>query len=89
MHPILFSLFDLLFIAFTQSILIFLFSSSPAYVILLTNKFKPELSSSDFGYLAWQLLLVFSEFISDGQQWSTVSFSPPLQPSFSWKKVIR
>ncbi|CAI4211806.1 unnamed protein product [Parascedosporium putredinis] len=69
MHPILFSLFDLLFIAFTQSILIFLFSSSPAYVILLTNKFKPELSSSDFGYLAWQLLLVFSEFISDGQQW--------------------
>ncbi|KEZ46880.1 DUF1295 domain-containing protein [Scedosporium apiospermum] len=69
MHPVLFSLFDLLFIAFTQSFLIFLFSSAPAYIILLTNKFEPTLSSGDFGYFAVELLLVVSEYFSDGQQW--------------------
>jgi hypothetical protein len=69
MHPVLFSLFDLLFIAFTQSFLLFLFSSAPAYIILLTNKFEPTLSSGDFGYFAVELLLVLSEYFSDGQQW--------------------
>lgn len=80
-HPVLFSLFDLIFIAFTQSILIFMFSAAPAYIVLLTSKFEPEITTADLAFFAVQFTLVISEFVSDGQQWgmprSTLQSPPP------------
>lgn len=73
MHPVLFALLNLVFIAFTQSILIFMFSSAPSYIILLTNEFEPDISVGDLAYFGVEIALVISEIISDGQQWRMCS----------------
>lgn len=75
-HPAIFSLFDLTFIAFIQNILIFLFSAAPSYVILLTSRLDPDITTGDMAFFAMEIALVISEFVSDGQQWGRSS-SPP------------
>lgn len=69
-HPVIFSVFNLVFIAFIQNVLIFLFSSAPSYVILLTSMFNPDITMADLGFFGLTIALVISEFFSDGQQWS-------------------
>ena len=67
-HPALFFGLNVTFISFIQSILLFLLAA-PAYVILLTTQFEPELTTADIAYCAIELLLVLSEWFSDQQQW--------------------
>ncbi|MBE3043609.1 hypothetical protein IMZ48_13780 [Candidatus Bathyarchaeota archaeon] len=69
MHPVVFSVFNLVFIAFIQNILIFLFASAPSYILLLTSRFEPDITTADLGFFAVEVALVISEFVSDGQQW--------------------
>lgn len=65
-----FFLFNITFISFYQSVLLFLFSGVSAYVILLTTQFEPEITTADLIYFGVEVALVFSEWVSDGQQWS-------------------
>ncbi|KAK5990003.1 hypothetical protein PT974_08266 [Cladobotryum mycophilum] len=67
---VIFFVFNVTFIAFIQSILLFLFSCAPAYVILLSTQLEPEIKTTDLVYLGAELALVFSEWVSDGQQWN-------------------
>ncbi|KAG5977526.1 hypothetical protein E4U55_006721 [Claviceps digitariae] len=66
----IFFFFNVTFISTIQSILLFAISGVPAYVILLASRFEPEPRVADYAYLAVQLVLVLSEWISDGQQWN-------------------
>ncbi|KAF4587771.1 DUF1295 domain-containing protein [Ophiocordyceps camponoti-floridani] len=68
-HPLAFFLLNVTFISFIQSVLLFTISCLPAYVILLSSRFQPEVSAADVGYFTVEVLLVLSEWISDGQQW--------------------
>jgi len=63
-----FFLFNVTFISFTQSILLFLIAA-PAYPILLSIQFDPTLQYSDIAFCAIELGLILSEWFSDGQQW--------------------
>ncbi|KAJ4425012.1 hypothetical protein N0V82_000294 [Gnomoniopsis sp. IMI 355080] len=63
-----FKLLNVTFISFMQSIILFLLAA-PVYPILLTTQFRPDLGASDVAFLAWELGLVTSEWVSDGQQW--------------------
>lgn len=63
-------IFNVTFISFYQSILLFSFSAVPAYVILLSTQFEPEITTADMLYFSIQVALVASEWVSDGQQWS-------------------
>ncbi|KAK2067547.1 hypothetical protein P8C59_001282 [Phyllachora maydis] len=56
------------FISFMQSILLFLLAA-PAYVVLLTNQFEPEVQAADLGHLAVEIGLVVFEIFADEQQW--------------------
>lgn len=49
--------------------MLFAFSCIPAYAILLSARFEPDITAADCAYFSVQLLLVLSEWISDGQQW--------------------
>ncbi|KAM3548808.1 hypothetical protein MY1884_009016 [Beauveria asiatica] len=62
-------LFNVTFISFFQSVLLFAFSAAPTYNILLTTRFEPEITKADWMYFYIILGLVLSEWISDGQQW--------------------
>ncbi|TPX12061.1 uncharacterized protein E0L32_007176 [Thyridium curvatum] len=64
----LFHLFNLTFISFIQSILLFLIAA-PAYPLLLSSQFESELSTADMAYVVMELSLVLSEWFSDQQQW--------------------
>lgn len=68
-----FFLFNVTFISFIQSILLFAFSAAPAYNILLTTRFEPQITTADWGYFYVLLALILSEWISDGQQWGKSS----------------
>ncbi|RDA87564.1 hypothetical protein CP532_3989 [Ophiocordyceps camponoti-leonardi (nom. inval.)] len=70
MHPIAFFILNLTFISFIQSVLLFSISCLPAYVILLSSRVEPRVSTTDIVYFSMEILLVFSEWISDGQQWT-------------------
>lgn len=80
MHPVLFSVFNLVFIAFIQNVLIFLFASAPSYVLLLTSKLEPDLTTADLAFFAAEMVLVISEFVSDGQQWGMLYPIPTSRP---------
>lgn len=68
-----FFVFNVTFISFIQSVLLFGFSCLPAYVILLSTRFEPDITAADIAYGSVELLLVLSEWFSDGQQWGTSS----------------
>lgn len=40
---------------------------------MLSTRFEPEISASDLYWFSIEILLVFSEWISDGQQWGMYS----------------
>ena len=63
-------IFNVTFISFIQSILLFAFSCAPAYVVLLTTKFEPDITANDVAFLVVEVALVVTEYISDGQMWS-------------------
>ncbi|OAA58421.1 hypothetical protein SPI_06494 [Niveomyces insectorum RCEF 264] len=66
----LFHVFNLTFISFFQSILLF-FISAPAYVLLLASaRGPPELTAADVVFPAAQLGLVLVEWFADQQQWA-------------------
>ncbi|PFH57510.1 hypothetical protein XA68_14913 [Ophiocordyceps unilateralis] len=69
-HPLAFFVLNVTFISFIQSVLLFSFSCLPAYVILLSSRFQPHVSAADVGYFSVLVLLVLSEWMSDGQQWT-------------------
>lgn len=66
---IIFTIFDAVFIATIQSVLIFAFSAGPSYILLLTSKFEEDVTTWDWIYMAVILSLVLIEYVSDGQQW--------------------
>ncbi|KAI1097526.1 DUF1295-domain-containing protein [Jackrogersella minutella] len=65
---VLFFVFNVTFISFIQSILLFLLAA-PTYVILVTSNHEPEISAADIGFAAVKIGLVLSEWFSDQQQW--------------------
>lgn len=67
---IIFFLFNVTFISFIQSVLLFAISAVPAYAILLSAQFESDVTAADVCYLVVELGLVLSEWFSDGQQWS-------------------
>ncbi|OPB39426.1 hypothetical protein A0O28_0051320 [Trichoderma guizhouense] len=70
LNSVVWFIFNVTFISFIQSILLYLFSCVPAYVILLSSQFEPEVQAVDLVFAGVEILLVLSEWISDGQQWA-------------------
>ncbi|KAI0180969.1 DUF1295-domain-containing protein [Hypoxylon sp. FL1284] len=64
----LFFIFNVTFISFIQSMLLF-FLAAPTYIILLASNFEQDITAADVGFTAVQLSLVLSEWFSDQQQW--------------------
>lgn len=64
-----FHIFNLTFIAFMQSILLYLLAA-PAYPLLLASQFEPELSYADLGAVGFELILIATEVYSDQSQWN-------------------
>ncbi|KAJ4268717.1 hypothetical protein NW762_002785 [Fusarium torreyae] len=62
-------IFNVTFISFIQSVLLFSFSCVPAYAILLSTKFEQNVTIADYVYFLAMVGLVYSEWVSDGQQW--------------------
>ncbi|KAI1432933.1 DUF1295-domain-containing protein [Xylaria sp. CBS 124048] len=67
-HPAIFFIFNVTFISFIQSILLFLLAA-PTYVIMLASTFEPNIGVTDLLFTGLELGLVLSEWISDQQQW--------------------
>ncbi|KND95165.1 hypothetical protein TOPH_00697 [Tolypocladium ophioglossoides CBS 100239] len=65
-----FFLLNVTFISLIQSVLLFAISCVPAYAILLSSRFDPEITAADLAYFAVEVALLLSEFLSDGQQWT-------------------
>ncbi|KAF0326417.1 hypothetical protein K4K61_004521 [Colletotrichum sp. SAR11_59] len=66
---VVFFVFNVTFISFIQSILLFAFSAAPAYSLLLASRVEPAISAADWSFFSIIVALVLSEYISDGQQW--------------------
>ncbi|KAI0002818.1 DUF1295-domain-containing protein [Xylariaceae sp. FL0662B] len=66
--PPLFFVFNVTFISFYQSVLLF-FLAAPTYIILLASQFEKEATTADFAFTAIELGLILSEWFSDQQQW--------------------
>ncbi|KAI1413706.1 DUF1295-domain-containing protein [Hypoxylon sp. FL1857] len=66
--PALFFIFNVTFISFMQSVLLFLLAA-PTYIILLTSSHEQEITAADIGFAAAELGLILSEWFSDQQQW--------------------
>ncbi|KAI0386094.1 DUF1295-domain-containing protein [Hypomontagnella monticulosa] len=67
-HPALFFVFNITFISFIQSILLF-FLAAPTYIILVASTIEQDISAGDISFTAIQLALILSEWFSDQQQW--------------------
>lgn len=63
-----FSLLNITFISFIQSVLLFSLAA-PAYPILLSTQFQPGLTVTDIAFLIFQVVLVTTEWFADQQQW--------------------
>ncbi|KAH6610763.1 hypothetical protein Trco_000783 [Trichoderma cornu-damae] len=70
LNSVVWFVFNVTFISIFQSILLYLFSCVPAYVILLSSQFEPAIQAVDLVFFGVEILLVLSEWISDGQQWA-------------------
>jgi len=66
MHPILFHVFNLIFISIYQNILIFLFSAPPIYAAW---KHQIPLNNVDYIAIGGFVLSLLLEIVSDQQQW--------------------
>lgn len=63
-----FKILSITFISFMQSVILFLFAG-PAYPILLSTQFRPDVDASDLAFVTLELVLVFTEWVADQQQW--------------------
>ncbi|KAF4121178.1 Protein of unknown function (DUF1295) [Geosmithia morbida] len=63
-------IFNLAFISSIQTVLLFSISCIPAYAILLSTQFDEAITTADLSYFAIELVLVLSEWFSDGQMWN-------------------
>ncbi|KAK1239759.1 hypothetical protein MKX07_001213 [Trichoderma sp. CBMAI-0711] len=70
LNSVVWFIFNVTFISFFQSILLYLFSCVPAYVILLSSQFETGIQPVDLVFAGVEILLVLSEWVSDGQQWA-------------------
>lgn len=75
LNPIVWFIFNVTFISFFQCILLFLFSGVPTYVVLLSSQLEPGIQLVDLVFFGVEVLLVASEWISDGQQWGMLLIS--------------
>jgi len=64
----IFFLFNITFISFMQSVLLFALAA-PTYIIMLASLVQPELSVADYLFFGTQVVLIASEWFSDQQQW--------------------
>ncbi|CAK7202638.1 hypothetical protein SEUCBS139899_005364 [Sporothrix eucalyptigena] len=64
----LFHIFNLTFIAFFQSVLLFAIAA-PTYTLLLTGTIEPGLTFGDIVFAATEIGLVVFEYFADQQQW--------------------
>lgn len=71
--PALFFIFNVTFISFIQSILLFLLAA-PTYIILLSSNFERDVTAADICFTVVQLSLISSEWFSDQQQWGTLFY---------------
>lgn len=62
-------IFNVTFISFIQSVLLFAFSAVPAYAILLSSRFESKITPTDLMFFMIQVGLVITEWFSDGQQY--------------------
>lgn len=62
-------IFNVTFISFIQSVLLFSFSGVPAYAILVSTQHQPNVTAGDLLFFGVEVGLVVSEWFSDGQQW--------------------
>ncbi|CAK7218656.1 hypothetical protein SBRCBS47491_003580 [Sporothrix bragantina] len=65
----LFHIFNLTFIAFFQSVLLFAITA-PTYTLLLTGTIEPGLTFGDIVFTATEIGLVAFEYVADQQQWN-------------------
>ncbi|KAG6365230.1 hypothetical protein INS49_006839 [Diaporthe citri] len=63
-----FTLLNITFISFTQSVLLFSLAA-PAYPILLSIQFQPDLTWLDIVFTIFQVGLITTEWFADQQQW--------------------
>ncbi|GAB7358123.1 hypothetical protein MBLNU230_g0282t1 [Neophaeotheca triangularis] len=68
-HPVLFFIFNVLFISTAQSILLFLIIT-PAYPLILAARLHPEMFWVDTMFPRFLIGLVLLEYFADGQQWT-------------------
>ncbi|KIH92200.1 hypothetical protein SPBR_02885 [Sporothrix brasiliensis 5110] len=64
----LFHIFNLTFIAFFQSVLLFAIAA-PAYTLLLTGTIERDLTFADAAFAAVEICIVAFEYVADQQQW--------------------
>lgn len=64
-----FFLLNVTFISFIQSVLLFAISCVPAYAILLSARLDPGITAADIVFFSVEVILVASEWFTDGQQW--------------------
>ncbi|CAK7230236.1 hypothetical protein SCUCBS95973_007505 [Sporothrix curviconia] len=64
----LFHIFNLAFIAFFQSVLLFAIAA-PTYTLLLTGTIEPGLNFGDVVFAATEIGIVAFEYVADQQQW--------------------
>ncbi|KAL5604534.1 uncharacterized protein BROUX77_004720 [Berkeleyomyces rouxiae] len=64
-----FFVLNVTFISFVQSILLFLISAVPAYLIFLAGTLDVYIHGGDLAYFVICLGLVALEYVADGQQW--------------------
>lgn len=69
-----FKILNVTFISFQQSVILYALAV-PAYPILLSTQFRPEVNASDLAFTAFELGLVVTEYIADQQQWGEFVFS--------------
>lgn len=67
--------FNLVFVSFIQSILLYALTV-PIYSMLLTSKFEDKAMSGDIFFYVLELLLIFTEGIADQQQWGMYNILP-------------
>lgn len=69
-----FTLLNITFISFIQSVLLFSLAA-PAYPILLSIQFQPDLTLSDIVLVIFQVGLITTEWFADQQQWGKPKMS--------------
>jgi steroid 5-alpha reductase family enzyme len=73
MSEFMWQLFNIVFVAFAQNVLLFIVTT-PAYILLLATKKGMPMETVDLYIPRAIILLIFTEIIADQQQWSKSLF---------------